>query len=84
MSEPDTPAMASHFPDDGIPVLTEMVDAALLPGIDAASLEAEDEGDSGGPPSLAMFPELETGGEPVPAPPHSESWLATRGLFTRA
>ena len=59
MSEPDTPAMAGHFPDDGIPVLTEVVDAALLPEIDTASLETEDEGDIGGPPSLAMFPELE-------------------------
>ena len=51
--------MAGHFPDDGIPVLTEVVDAALLPAIDTASLETEDKGDIGGPPSLAMFPELE-------------------------
>ena len=59
MSAPDAPAAAGHFPDDGIPVLTEVVDAALLPEIDQALLEATDEDDVAGPPSLAMFPELE-------------------------
>ena len=59
--------MAGHFPDDGIPVLTEMVDAAWLPAINAASLEPEDHDDVGGPPSLAMFPELEAdAGYPLP------------------
>ena len=59
MSAPDAPAAAGHFPDDGIPVLTEVVDAALLPEIDQALLEATDEDAAAGPPSLAMFPELE-------------------------
>ena len=60
MSEPDLPAAAGQFPDDGIPVLTEVVDAALLPEIDPGSLEPTDEDSAEGPPSLAMFPELET------------------------
>ena len=59
MSEPDLPAAAGQFPDDGIPVLTEVVDVALLPEIDPGSREPTDEDGAEGPPSLAMFPELE-------------------------
>lgn len=58
MSAPEMRNGRSPFADDGIPVLTEVVDPALLPlpPLDPqalAMLEPE------GPPSLAMFPELE-------------------------
>lgn len=46
------------FPDDGIPVLTEIVDAALLPDPESDPAPAPDEPE--GPPSLSMFPELDT------------------------
>ena len=58
MSAPDKRDGKSPFADDGIPVLTEVVDSALVPPpqLDAQSLAMlEPEG----PPSLAMFPELE-------------------------
>ena len=65
MSAPDQRDGKAPFADDGIPVLTEVVDSALVPPpqLDAQSpamLEPE------GPPSLAMFPELEPD---APQPP---------------
>ena len=68
MSEADAPAVAGHFPDDGIPVLTEVVDAALLPAIEPTPHEADDKESVEGPPSLAMFPELEADAGRVAAP----------------
>ena len=63
MPAPDNRGEKSPFADDGIPVLTEVVDPSLvpLPQIDPESLAMlEPEG----PPSLAMFPELEPDAPP--------------------
>jgi hypothetical protein len=60
------------FADDGIPVLTDVVDAAELPAVAASqpSLETAADPTPEGPPSLAMFPELEPGAAAVPAEFH--------------
>lgn len=63
MPAPENRGEKSPFADDGIPVLTEVVDPSLvpLPQIDPESLAMlEPEG----PPSLAMFPELEPDAPP--------------------
>jgi hypothetical protein len=60
------------FADDGIPVLTDVVDAAELPAAAAPlpGLDYDSDPTPDGPPSLAMFPELEPGAIPVPTEDH--------------
>lgn len=70
---PEVVVNSRPFPDDGIPLLTDVVDAAEYPQAAPPSdgLEGHDDadGEPNGPPSLAMFPELEADAPLLPAAP---------------
>ena len=70
---PEVVVNSRPFPDDGIPLLTDVVDAAEYPQAAPPSdgLEGHDDadGEPNGPPSLAMFPELEADAPLQPAAP---------------
>ena len=70
---PEVVVNSRPFPDDGIPLLTDVVDAAEYPQAAPPSdgLEGHDDadGEPDGPPSLAMFPELEADAPLLPAAP---------------
>ena len=70
---PEVVVNSRPFPDDGIPLLTDVVDAAEYPQSAPPSdgLEGHDDayGESNGPLSLAMFPVLEANAPLLPATP---------------
>ena len=70
---PEVVVNSRPFPDDGIPLLTDVVDAAEYPQAMPPSdnLDGHDDADDEpkGPPSLAMFPELEADSPSPPASP---------------
>jgi len=58
------------IPDDGIPILTDVVDAAVLAPVAPSGSGPQDggQGAADAAPSLAMFPELEPGARAEPGP----------------
>lgn len=59
------------IPDDGIPILTDVVDAAALPPVaqdDGHSAQDGGQGAADAAPSMAMFPELEPAANAKPGP----------------
>lgn len=58
------------IPDDGIPILTDVVDAAVLAPVAPSGSGPQDggQGAADAAPSMAMFPELEPGAHAEPGP----------------